>query len=148
MKEKDHHIMTHQNTVYADGEIKTASDDFRLYHRPKRNPKKPSRSYQVRARFSHALKKQALKTLPSVPLIAAEEAIAEARANGKPVVRAAWKALQIRREHMAIVEILQAAHLQNVGDEISRSEVVAALMLHGLDAVRQRPEFQNPSFNF
>ena len=37
--------------------------------------------------------------------------------------------------------IIQAAHVRNVGQEIGKSEVISAVMLHGLEGVLSLPEF-------
>lgn len=50
--------------------------------------------------------------------------------------------ISLRFDQIAVIDLLQHQHLENTGKEISRSEVVAALMAHGLDGLAARDEFR------
>ena len=42
---------------------------------------------------------------------------------------------------MAVIEVLQARHLKVTGKEISRAEVLAALMVEGLERILGHADF-------
>lgn len=46
-----------------------------------------------------------------------------------------WTSTRIRNDHLAVISLLQTRHLKNTGKEISRAEVLAALMAAGLEPV-------------
>jgi hypothetical protein len=55
--------------------------------------------------------------------------------------RPRWVSVQIRIDQMAIIETLQTRHLRTTGKEISRAEVMAALMAEGLERIINHREF-------
>lgn len=95
-----------------------------------------------RHHWTHVLRLRARQILPIIPMMIAEEEHAQ-RVRSRPgQARAAWMNISLRFDQIAVIEVLQKQHLQNTGKEISRSEVVAALMAHGLESLAVRDEFQ------
>ncbi|SEM33732.1 hypothetical protein SAMN05443999_12110 [Roseovarius azorensis] len=94
-----------------------------------------------RMHWTRFLRKEALYRLPSAEFLAAEEGLASATRSRRGQNKAAWINTSLRIDQIAVVEVLQKLHLQNTGKEISRAEVLAALMAAGLGAVLARDEF-------
>ncbi|WP_281967161.1 hypothetical protein [Roseovarius nanhaiticus] len=55
--------------------------------------------------------------------------------------RPQWASVRIRLDQMATVEMLQRRHLEATEKEISRAEVLAALMASGLEAIINHEDF-------
>ena len=55
--------------------------------------------------------------------------------------RPQWASVRIRIDQMATVEMLQRRHLEATEKEISRAEVLAALMASGLEAIINHEDF-------
>jgi len=55
--------------------------------------------------------------------------------------RPRWASVRIRVDQMAIVEMLQRRHLKATEKEISRAEVLAALMAAGLETILNHEDF-------
>lgn len=55
--------------------------------------------------------------------------------------RPSWTSIQIRIDQMAVIEIFQTRHLKATGKEISRAEVLAALMAEGLECILNQADF-------
>lgn len=56
--------------------------------------------------------------------------------------RPCWASIQIRIDQMAIIEMLQARHLKVTEKEISRAEVLAALLAEGLERIINHSNFE------
>ncbi|UWQ15667.1 hypothetical protein K3556_07285 [Aliiroseovarius sp. M344] len=55
--------------------------------------------------------------------------------------RPRWVTTRLRIDQMAVLEMLQARHLKATGKEISRAEVLAALMAEGLERILNHSNF-------
>ncbi|MCK8484329.1 hypothetical protein MUY21_09800 [Aliiroseovarius sp. S2029] len=55
--------------------------------------------------------------------------------------RPRWVTTRLRIDQMAVLEMLQARHLKATGKEISRAEVLAALMAEGLERTLNHSNF-------
>jgi hypothetical protein len=55
--------------------------------------------------------------------------------------RPQWATVRIRIDQMATIEVLQRRHLKNTDKEISRAEVLAALMASGLETIINHEDF-------
>lgn len=93
--------------------------------------------------WSRLLRKRALWFLPVLDMMAAEETHAKIARSRRGQNKAAWINISLRIDQIAVVEVLQKLHLKNTGKEISRAEVMAALMAAGLETVLVTEEF-NP----
>jgi hypothetical protein len=94
-----------------------------------------------RHHWTHVLRQRARQILPIISMMTAEEVHAQ-RVRSRPgQALAAWMGISLRFDQIAVLEVLQQMHLQNTGKEISRSEVMAALMAHGLEGLAARDEF-------
>jgi hypothetical protein len=78
-------------------------------------------------------------------IMAAKETLAKAIRRRPGQDHAAWMSIRTRVAQAAILDVLRIRHLKNTGREISRSEVLAALMAAGLKATVSRDEFKLPS---
>lgn len=112
-----------------------------LYRRPKRNADAPRVTLKQRSRFARELKEVAEETLPAERLSKAYEVLATANREGTRQPKEAWVGVRVRFEQGVMIELLQSAHLRNTRTEISKSDTVAALMLHGLRGLQELPEF-------
>lgn len=120
----------------------TSRPTSRLYKRPQKADKARHMPADARFKWIDKLHSIARNLMLPIDLLAAEEHYlhaARARPGGN---RNPWINCQLRARHMAVIEVLQRAHLKNTGQEISRSEVVAALMAAGLDEVLHHKDFQ------
>ena len=91
--------------------------------------------------WSRVLRRQAFATLTPAEVIAAETSIADKVRSRKRQDQAAWTNIRARFEHLAVIEVLQKRHLEVTGKEISRAEVLAALMFAGLPTVANDRDF-------
>lgn len=98
-----------------------------------------------RTLWADLLDKQACVLLPAIDVMAAKEVLASAIRKRPGRDHAAWMSVRTRVAQTAILDVLRARHLKNTGREISRSEVLAALMAAGLRASVNRREFGTPS---
>lgn len=115
--------------------------DRRVYERPKKDDKARHMVHEDRFKWIDKLHSMARRVLPPLELLCAEERHLAASSSRPGSNRNPWINCQLRARHIAVIEVLQKAHLKNTGKEISRSEVVAALMAAGLDDVTCFPEF-------
>ena len=94
-----------------------------------------------RARWTRHLRKKLFSLVTPMESLNAEEgAAATARRmpwDGRP----RWASIKIRIDQMAVIEMLQAQHLKVTGKEISRAEVLAALMAEGLERILNQADF-------
>lgn len=88
-----------------------------------------------RNHWSRLLREKAYWTLPTVDMMAAEEAHSRAARSRRGLNKAAWINSSLRIDQITVVEVLQKLHLKNTGKEISRAEVLAALMVAGLETI-------------
>lgn len=94
--------------------------------------------------WSRLLHQKARRFLPIIDMMTAEETHANIARSRRGPNKAAWINISLRVDQIAVIEVLQKVHLRNTEKEISRAEVVAALMANGLEAVLASEEF-NPS---
>lgn len=102
-----------------------------------------------RARWTRHLRKKLFTLVAATEVMVAEEAsILEAirrqmqGSRNRPWEdRPRWATLQIRIDQVAVIEMLQARHLKATGKEISKAEVMAALMAEGLERILSHANF-------
>lgn len=94
-----------------------------------------------RARWTHHLRKKLFALVPTKEFMAAEEGATNTARKMPWDERPRWVSIQIRIDQMAVIEVLQARHLQATGKEISRAEVLAALMAEGLGHILLHADF-------
>lgn len=119
-----------------------------LYTRPAKT-KATALGERNRARWTRHLRKRLSTLVSASEVMAAEEAsILEAirrqmqgPRNRPWDDRPRWATLQIRIDQMAVIEMLQARHLKVTGKEISKAEVLAALMAEGLERILGHADF-------
>ncbi|UWP91403.1 hypothetical protein K3X13_10005 [Aliiroseovarius crassostreae] len=98
-----------------------------------------------RTYWSRRLRKQAYDLLPVLDFMAAEATLLNTVRKRPGQDRAAWTSIRTRIEHAALLDVLRQRHLENTGQEISRSEALAALMVAGLETIVNRNEFKRPT---
>ncbi|SHG75271.1 hypothetical protein SAMN05444003_0772 [Cognatiyoonia sediminum] len=76
----------------------------------------------------------------SVVLNAIHKQMADHR-RGRWNDRPSWVSTRIRTDQMAIINMLQSRHLNATGKEISKAEVLAALMAAGLETIINHRDF-------
>lgn len=86
-----------------------------------------------RTQWSRVLRSKLYSVLPPLEFMAAEEAVRNRARAKHTVCSPSWVTTRIRIDQMATIEVLQARHLKTTGKEISKSEVLAALMAAGLE---------------
>ncbi len=119
-----------------------------LYTRPAKT-KATALGERNRVRWTRHLRTKFSIVLPIIDVMAAEEAsiLVAIRRQTNAVRhwpwsdRPRWASIQIRIDQMAIIEMLQARHLMATGREISRAEVLAALMAEGVDRIINHADF-------
>lgn len=94
-----------------------------------------------RARWTRHLRKRLVSLVPTIEIMSAEEGATNAARNMPWDNRPRWITTRIRIDQMAVIEMLQARHLKATGKEISRAEVLAALMAEGLDGIINHVDF-------
>jgi hypothetical protein len=94
-----------------------------------------------RARWTHHLRKKLFALVPAIEFMAAEEGATNTARKMPWHERPSWVSIQIRIDQMAVIEMLQARHLKATGKEISRAEVLAALMAEGLERIFNHADF-------
>jgi len=98
-----------------------------------------------RARWTHHLRKKLFALVPAIEFMAAEEGLTNTARKMPLDERPRWVSIQIRIDQMAVIEMLQARHLKATGKEISRAEVLAALMAEGLERILDHSDFDGTS---
>lgn len=88
-----------------------------------------------RARWTRHLRKKLFALVPAIEFMAAEEGTTNTVRKRPWDDRPRWVSIQIRIDQMAVIALLQARHLKATGKEISRAEVLAALMTEGLERI-------------
>lgn len=119
-----------------------------LYTRPTKT-KATAVGDRNRTRWSRHLRRRLCELLPPTEFLAAEEGeIAEAirrqrnGPHGAPWYdRPKWLTTRIRTEQTTAIRMLQKRHLKTTGKEISRAEVLAALMAAGLETIINHADF-------
>ncbi|WP_210880188.1 hypothetical protein [Roseovarius autotrophicus] len=91
--------------------------------------------------WSRLLRKRAYWSLPVIEMMTAEETHANIARSRRGENKAAWINISLRVDHIAVIEVLQKVHLRNTGKEISRAEVLAALMAAGLHSIVNHENF-------
>lgn len=94
-----------------------------------------------RVRWTHHLRKKLFAQVPAKELMAAEEGATNTARMMPWDERPRWLSIQIRIDQMAVIEVLQARDLKATGKEISRAEVLAALMAEGLESILHHADF-------
>lgn len=110
------------------------------YTRPAKTPA-TSVGWNRRSSWSRLLRRQAMDTLPRADLFAAEEETAKTIRARKGQDRAAWTSVRVRFDVAATLSVLQRLHLEATGKEISKAEVLAALMTAGLRTIANHADF-------
>jgi hypothetical protein len=98
-----------------------------------------------RGRWTRHLRERLNALVPTIELIAAEAGVTVTVRKTLWEERPKWTSTRIRTDHLAVINLLQARHLNNTGKEISRAEVLAALMAAGLEPVINVPQFSASS---
>ncbi|WP_294608281.1 hypothetical protein [uncultured Roseovarius sp.] len=111
-----------------------------LYTRP---TKTDASKLGVRRRhyWSRLLRQKARRFLPIIDMMTAEETHATVARSRRGQNKAAWINISLRIDQIAVVEVLQKLHLKKTGKEISRAEVLAALMAAGLHPIVNHENF-------
>ncbi len=94
-----------------------------------------------RTRWTRHLRKKLFALVPAIDFMAAEEGATNTAQKMHWDERPHWASIQIRVDQMAMIEMLQARHLKATGKEISRAEVLAALMAEGLECILRHADF-------
>ena len=102
-----------------------------------------------RRRWSRCLRSRVFELFKPIDFLNAEESVvlnaihkqvADYR-RGRWNDRPSWVSTRVRTDQMAIINILQSRHLKAAGKEISKAEVLAALMAAGLEAIINHHDF-------
>ena len=94
-----------------------------------------------RARWTRHLRKKLFTLVTPMEFMTAEEGATNAARKAPWDDRPRWATARLRVEQMAVIEMLQRRHLKVTGKEISRSEVLAALMAEGLERTINHANF-------
>lgn len=95
-----------------------------------------------RSRWSRLLRKELFTVFTPTEFMAAEEGATNATARRtKSYDRPRWSTVRVRVDQLAAIELLQQRHLEVTGKEISRAEVLAALMTAGLKTIADHSDF-------
>jgi hypothetical protein len=86
-----------------------------------------------RARWTRHLRKKLFSLVTPIEFLSAEEGAANTARKLPWDDRPRWVTTRLRIDQMAVLEMLQARHLKATGKEISKAEVLAALMAEGLE---------------
>lgn len=106
-----------------------------------------------RRRWSRHLRERIASLMPPMDFMHAEEshtrdAIKRQRTSSDKSAwrdRPKWTTARIRIDQLATLSLLQRRHLKATGKEISRAEVLAALMATGLEAIINHKDFGGKS---
>ena len=110
------------------------------YNRPTKT-KATALGERNRALWTHHLRKKLFALVPAMEFMAAEDGATNTARKMPWDGRPHWVSIQIRIDQMAVIEMLQARHLKATGKEISRAEVLAALMAEGLEGIFNQAGF-------
>lgn len=110
------------------------------YNRPTKT-KATALGERNRARWTLHLRNKLFALVPVIEFMAAGEGATNTARKMPWDERPRWVSIQIRIDQMAVIEVLQARHLKATGKEISRAEVLAALMAEGLGRVLNIADF-------
>jgi hypothetical protein len=94
-----------------------------------------------RRRFHKALRSLVFDLIPHMEWLVASETTTSGLKARPWSDRPAWAVLRVRLDHIALLDLLQRRHLNNTGKEVSRAEVLAALMAAGLPRLIDHPDF-------
>lgn len=114
------------------------------YTRPAKT-KATAVGHKRRSSWSRLLRRQAFDTLSPVEVTQAEGATSVKVRSRKDQDKAAWTNIRVRFDHIAVIDVLQKRHLEVTGKEISRAEVLAALMTAGLKTIANHKDFSDPT---
>lgn len=120
----------------------------KIYQRPT-GSKATAVGDRNRRRWSRHLRERLAALVATSEFLAAEEgftldAIHRQRAaprNSPWQDRPTWTTARIRIDQLATLSVLQMRHLEATGKEISRAEVLAALMATGLENIINHEDF-------
>ena len=118
------------------------------YQRPSKT-KASAVGERNRQRWTRLLRQKLSSLVSATELMLAEEVAnsdAVHRQRNQPrhypwFDRPRWVSIRIRIDQMAAIEMLQRRHLQATEKEISRAEVLAALMATGLETIIKHEDF-------
>ncbi|MEL6596285.1 MAG: hypothetical protein AAFQ47_10135 [Pseudomonadota bacterium] len=119
-----------------------------IYQRPT-GLKATSIGDRNRRRYSRHLRRRIFDLLRPIDFMVAEETVISDAAHRQRNSsrddpwqdRPKWVTTRIRTDQMALIGLLQKRHLKSTGKEISKAEVLAALMATGLEHVLDHPDF-------
>ena len=102
-----------------------------------------------RTRWSRYMRKRLFDLVPPMEFMCAEEtstldaAQLQRKSPSKRLWqdRPTWVTARIRADQMATLDLLQKRHLKTTGKEISKAEVLAALMASGLETIINHEDF-------
>lgn len=94
-----------------------------------------------RTRWSRHLRKTLFSLISPIEFITAKEGSVNNARKTPFDDRPAWATARIRIDQMATLEVLQSRHLEATGKEISKAEVLAALMVAGLEPIINHADF-------
>lgn len=94
-----------------------------------------------RARWTRHLRKKLVSLVPTIEIMSADEGTTNAARKMPWDERPRWITTRIRIDQMTVIAMLQARHLRATGKEISRAEVLAALMAEGLERILGHANF-------
>ena len=102
-----------------------------------------------RRRWSRYLRGKVFELFKPIDFLNAEESVVgdaylkqmQHHKKGPWYDRPSWVSTRIRTDQMALINIFQSRHLEATGKEISKAEVLAALMAAGLETIIHHNDF-------
>lgn len=95
-----------------------------------------------RSHWTRHLRKKLFTLVTPMEFMNAEECATNAARKPPRDDRPRWTTTRLRVEQMVVIQLLQSRHLKVTGKEISRSEVLAALMVHGFERTLNHANFR------
>ncbi len=119
-----------------------------IYQRPT-GSKATAVGERNRTRWSRYMRKRVFDLVPLMDFMNAEEITVSAASHIQRKSpskrlwqdRPTWVTARIRTDQMATLDLLQKRHLKTTGKEISKAEVLAALMASGLETIINHEDF-------
>lgn len=108
-----------------------------------------------RSRWSRYLRQRLFASITPIDFANSEESVIhgvtckQPNNRNRPVgqERPTWTNARVRTDQMAVLNLLQKRHLKATGKEISKGEVLAALMVAGLGPILNHRDFGGSSSN-
>ncbi|WP_371157002.1 hypothetical protein [Jannaschia sp. 2305UL9-9] len=98
-----------------------------------------------RRRWSDRLGRKLSEIVPSFDRMQADKDACDDPQRASRDSGANWVSVRIRVSQMAVIQLLQGRHLSATGKEISRAEVLAALMAVSLASIIENEDFGGDS---